>query len=77
MEELYFVIGGFLGGILVDSEFEKIFEEIVGKDILKLFVEKSMEDYLVMLRDFEVKKCDSLGVNKSDSLDVNKSDGLV
>lgn len=72
MEELYFVIGGFLGGILVDSEFEKIFEEIVGKDILKLFVKESMKDYLVMLRDFEVKKCDSLGVNES-----NKSDGLV
>lgn len=75
MEELYPATGGPLGGTSVDSEFEKIFEEIAGKDILKSFAEKSMEDYLAMLRDFEAKKRDSSGANKSDSLDAHKSDG--
>lgn len=67
MEELYPATGGPLGGISVDSEYEKIFEEIAGKDILKSFAEESMEDYLAMLRDFEAKKRDSSGANKSDS----------
>lgn len=75
LEELYPATGGPLGGTSVDSEFEKIFEEIAGKDILKSFAEESMEDYLAMLRDFEAKKRDSSGANKSDSLDANKSDG--
>lgn len=67
LEELYPATGGPLGGISVDSEYEKIFEEIAGKDILKSFAEESMEDYLAMLRDFEAKKRDSSGANKSDS----------
>lgn len=67
LEELYPATGGPLGGISVDSEYEKIFEEIAGKDILKSFAEESMEDYLAMLRDFEAKKRDSSSANKSDS----------
>nr|XP_034316125.1 heat shock 70 kDa protein 12B-like [Crassostrea gigas] len=70
LEELYPATGGPLGGTSVDSEFEKIFEEIAGKDILKSFAKESMEDYLAMLRDFEAKKRDSSGANES-----NKSDG--
>lgn len=75
MEELYPATGGPLGGTSVDSEYEKIFEEIAGKDILKSFAKESMEDYLAMLRDFEAKKRDSSGANKSESSGANKSDG--
>lgn len=60
MEELILVIGGLIGGVIVDKEFEKFFEKIGGSGILKLFVEISMEDYLIMLREFEVKKCEDL-----------------
>lgn len=38
------------------DEFEKFMEMIGGKGIMKLFVEMDMEEYLIMLRDFEVKK---------------------
>lgn len=38
------------------DEFEKFMEIIGGKGIMKLFVEMDMEEYLNMLRDFEVKK---------------------
>lgn len=75
LEELYPATGGPLGGTSVDSEYEKIFEEIAGKDILKSFAKESMEDYLAMLRDFEAKKRDSSGANKSESSGANKSDG--
>lgn len=76
MEELYFVIGGLLGGILVDGEFEKLLEIIVEINILKLFVERSMEDYLIMLKDFEVKKWDNLEVKNIDSFEVKRFDNL-
>lgn len=59
MEELYPATGGPLGGISVDGEFEKLLEIIAGTNILKSFAERSMEDYLNMLRDFEAKKRDS------------------
>lgn len=58
LEELFFVIGGFLGGILVDGEYEKFLEKIGGKGILKEFVKISMEDFLFILKEFEVKKCE-------------------
>lgn len=62
MEELYPATGGPLGGISVDGEFEKLLEIIAGTNILKSFAaERSMEDYLNMLRDFEAKKRDSSG----------------
>lgn len=59
LEELYPATGGPLGGISVDGEFEKLLEIIAGTNILKSFAERSMEDYLNMLRDFEAKKRDS------------------
>lgn len=35
-------------------------ENIGGKGILKLFVKDYMEDYFIMWRDFEIKKCEFL-----------------
>lgn len=58
MEELFFVIGGFLGGIFVDGEYKKFLEIIGGKGILEVFVKISMEDYLFIFKEFEVKKCE-------------------
>lgn len=40
----------------MDDEFEKFLEIIGGKGIMNLFVEVNMNDYLIMFRNFEVKK---------------------
>lgn len=53
---MFFVIGGFLGGILVDDEYVKFLDMIGGKGILEVFLKISMEDYLFILKEFEVKK---------------------
>lgn len=58
LEELILVIGRFLGGILVDDEYEKFFEIIGGKGIFKFYVIGYMEDFLVVIRDFEKIKCE-------------------
>lgn len=44
------------GGFSVKDEFEKLMENIGGKDILKSFANDNMQDYLSMLREFEAKK---------------------
>lgn len=58
MEELILVIGGFLGGIFVDEEYEKFLEKIVGEGSMWLFVKINVEDYFNVFRDFELKKCE-------------------
>lgn len=50
---MIFVNGGEIGEILVNKEIEKFMEIFGGKDIMKLFVEVDMEDYLNMIRSFE------------------------
>lgn len=45
----------------MDDEFEKFMEIIGGEGIMKLFVENNMEEYLVMLKEFEEKKNVDLG----------------
>lgn len=39
----------------MNDEFEKFMEIIGGKGVMKLFVEVYLEDYLFMLRSFEIK----------------------
>lgn len=46
--------------MFVNDEFEKFMEIIGGKGVMKLFVEVYLEDYLFMLRSFEIKKYDNL-----------------
>lgn len=47
------------GGISVDDEYEKFLESIGGKGIIKTFAKDHIEDYFIMLREFEIKKRES------------------
>ncbi|KAH3738013.1 hypothetical protein DPMN_044616 [Dreissena polymorpha] len=67
LKELYKATGGAWGGTMVDKEFWDFIAELTGKDSLHRFKKDNMEDYLDLLRDFEIKK------RKTDS----NSQGLV
>lgn len=56
LKETILVNRGQFTGISVDDEFEKFLETIGGKGIMNSFAEVNMNDYLTMLRNFEVKK---------------------
>lgn len=56
LKETILVNRGQFTGISVDDEFEKFLETIGGKGIMNSFAEVNMNDYLAMLRNFEVKK---------------------
>lgn len=60
LKEMILVNRGQFTGISVDDEFEKFLETIGGKGIMNSFAEVNMNDYLTMLRDFEVKKFKAL-----------------
>uniref|UniRef100_A0A8W8KYD9 Heat shock 70 kDa protein 12B n=1 Tax=Magallana gigas TaxID=29159 RepID=A0A8W8KYD9_MAGGI len=74
LEELYPATGGPLGGISVDGEFEKLLETIAETNILKSFAERSMVDYLTMLKDFEAKKRDNSEAKNTDSSEAKRPD---
>ncbi|KAH3735128.1 heat shock 70 kDa protein 12A-like [Dreissena polymorpha] len=67
LKELYKASGGAWGGTEVDKGFMDFIANMTGKDIIQHFKEKNIEDYLYLLRDFEIKK------RNTDS----KSPGLV
>lgn len=44
----------------MDDEFEKFLEIMGGKDIMNIYVEVNMKDYLMMFKSFDVKKFEVL-----------------
>ncbi|XP_033742793.1 heat shock 70 kDa protein 12A-like [Pecten maximus] len=56
LKELHEATGGALGGKSVDDAFEKFVEEIVGQENIQQLKETSMDDYVHLLREFEMKK---------------------
>ncbi|XP_052765246.1 heat shock 70 kDa protein 12A-like [Mya arenaria] len=56
MKNIYKASGGDWGGAKVDEAFVKFLEYILGKESIDEFKRSNMEDYLYMIRDFEVKK---------------------
>lgn len=55
LKKLYSPTGGRSGGISFDCEYEQFLENIWHKDIIKIFAEDHIEDYLIMQREFETK----------------------
>ncbi|KAL5012747.1 hypothetical protein ScPMuIL_011298 [Solemya velum] len=58
IKELHQVSGGPWGGTKVDDEFRQLLMSILGAPVFKKFQEDNMEDYLELLREFELKKRD-------------------
>ncbi|XP_060607561.1 heat shock 70 kDa protein 12A-like [Ruditapes philippinarum] len=58
LKELDKASGGAWGGVQVDDAFFRFLNEIAGPgaDVMPMFRDKNMEDYLELFRDFEVKK---------------------
>lgn len=52
---MFLIIFVLFGGIIVDNEFEKFLELIVGDGILEFLKKISMEDYLIILKEFKFK----------------------
>lgn len=61
--KLFFFIIDYFGGFFVRDEYEKFMEKIGDKDILKFFEKDNMEDFLIMLREIEIKRFELLCVN--------------
>lgn len=60
---LFLPSGDNCGGISVDDQYEKFLESIGGKDIIKAFAKNHTKDYLIMQREFEMKKQISSNTN--------------
>ena len=56
LEEIIPATGGPVGGTTVDRAFETFLETIGGEDTLQTFKNSYMEDYLLLIREFEAKK---------------------
>ncbi|KAL5012090.1 hypothetical protein ScPMuIL_010641 [Solemya velum] len=56
LKEIYQANGGPWGGTMVDDEFKKFFSRIVGGSVWHTFQNEFMDDYLELVREFEVKK---------------------
>ncbi|XP_045210214.2 heat shock 70 kDa protein 12A-like [Mercenaria mercenaria] len=56
LREIHKATGGDWGGTKVDQAFENFLCEITGEGVLEKFRDNAMEDYLDLLRNFEVKK---------------------
>ncbi|XP_052761483.1 heat shock 70 kDa protein 12A-like [Mya arenaria] len=56
MKNIYKASGGDWGGTKVDEAFVEFLEDMLGKESIDEFKRSNMEDYLYMIRDFEVKK---------------------
>ncbi|XP_052819020.1 heat shock 70 kDa protein 12A-like [Mya arenaria] len=66
LRELHKASGGAWGGTKVDEAYEKFLDEVTGgKGVLKQFKEKHMENYVDLIRDFEIKKRDISTTGKS------------
>ncbi|WAR27204.1 HS12A-like protein, partial [Mya arenaria] len=58
MKNIYKASGGDWGGTKVDEAYVKFLERILGTDTIDAFRRCYMEDYIYMIRDFEMKKRD-------------------
>ncbi|XP_052780054.1 heat shock 70 kDa protein 12A-like isoform X2 [Mya arenaria] len=58
MNNIYKASGGDWGGTKVEEAYVKFLEDIIGKDSIDEFKRSNMEDYIFMIRDFEMKKRD-------------------
>ena len=56
MHELFKANGGPWGGTSIDQEFLKFLERIVGERVLEKFRQENTDDYIDLLREFEIKK---------------------
>ncbi|XP_052764771.1 heat shock 70 kDa protein 12A-like [Mya arenaria] len=56
MKNIYKASGGDWGGTKVDEAFVQFLEDMLGKESIDEFRRSNMEDYLYLIRDFEVKK---------------------
>ena len=56
MKELYKANGGPWGGTNIDDAFTDFLGAVTGSDVLKEFINKHRDDYIDLLREFEVKK---------------------
>ncbi|OWF39271.1 heat shock 70 kDa protein 12B-like [Mizuhopecten yessoensis] len=56
LKELHAATGGAFGGKSVDDAFGAFLEEIVGAENIQAMKEKHMDDYVHLLREFEMKK---------------------
>ncbi|XP_052778687.1 heat shock 70 kDa protein 12A-like [Mya arenaria] len=56
MKNIYKASGGDWGGTKVDEAYVKFLERILGMDSIDEFKRSNMEDYMLMIRDFEIKK---------------------
>ncbi|XP_052235947.1 heat shock 70 kDa protein 12A-like isoform X11 [Dreissena polymorpha] len=56
LKELYKATGGAWGGTMVDQAFLDFIADLIGKDVLNSFKDTYMEDYIGLMRDFELKK---------------------
>ncbi|XP_069129610.1 heat shock 70 kDa protein 12A-like [Argopecten irradians] len=56
LKELHRANGGDWGGTSVDRQFEKLLQELVGKEVFKQFKEDYIADILNLYRNFELKK---------------------
>ncbi|XP_069130722.1 heat shock 70 kDa protein 12B-like isoform X2 [Argopecten irradians] len=56
LKELHAATGGAFGGKSVDDAFEYFLSEIVGSENIKTLKEDNMEDYIHLIREFEMKK---------------------
>ncbi|XP_052225821.1 heat shock 70 kDa protein 12A-like isoform X2 [Dreissena polymorpha] len=56
LKELFKATGGAWGGTMVDKAFLDFLADLIGKDVLQRFKDDHMEDFLDLLRDFEIKK---------------------
>lgn len=54
IKELYNVIGGVWGGMYLDDEFFKIFEECFGKDEFEEFKREDFVGYIDLVKDLEL-----------------------
>ncbi|XP_053395912.1 heat shock 70 kDa protein 12B-like [Mercenaria mercenaria] len=58
LREIHKASGGAWGGTRIDDEYEKLLKSIVGPDVMKTFKDQHLDDYVDMLRAFEIKKRD-------------------
>ncbi|WAR27207.1 hypothetical protein MAR_012911 [Mya arenaria] len=56
MKNIFQASGGDWGGTKVDEAYEKFLEGILGKETIDEFKRSHMDDYIYMIREFELKK---------------------
>ncbi|XP_052778685.1 heat shock 70 kDa protein 12A-like [Mya arenaria] len=56
MKNIYKASGGDWGGTKVDDAYMKFLEDMLGKETIEEFKRSNMDDYMFMIREFELKK---------------------